>query len=120
MIYFWLKINYTIIQTVNYIMKTSNSHSFTFYPATGTSNPIKDNFSDLKYSSENTTGLIDLHAKNHDEPDFDCEFLHATLNDYIESESITDPDPEEDYSDDYHDREWDMDIYDPYQESAYF
>ena len=70
------------------------------------------------YQKQNIASLINLHSKNHDEPDFDCEFLHTAIQ--ADSESILDPEPDEDLSDDFHDREWDSTIYDPYQESAYF
>lgn len=81
-----------------------------------------NNFIAPKFSTEkqNTTHLIDLHYKSQDEPDFDCEFLHAVAQDYPESERMIDSDEEESLIDDYHDNDWDSSIYDPYKESAYF
>lgn len=67
---------------------------------------------------QNAAPLIDLHYRNQDEPDFDCEFLHT--QDYLENESMIDSETDEDIIDEYHDNDWDRNIYDPYTESAYF
>lgn len=79
-------------------------------------------FVDAEFSPEmqSTTELIDLHYKYDDEPDFDCEFLHSSALHYDDNESTIDPDQEEDLTDHYNDRTWDMDMYDPYLESTYY
>ncbi|TDW51629.1 hypothetical protein EV144_101305 [Flavobacterium sp. 270] len=69
------------------------------------------------FETQSSTELIDLHYKYEDEPDFDCEFLNTAVYDYNENESMIDPEPEEDLTDHYNDHNWDMNIYDPYQES---
>ncbi|WP_125721810.1 hypothetical protein [Flavobacterium ustbae] len=67
--------------------------------------------------SHNITSLYNRHA---DEPDFDCEFLSGDSINARGNESILDPDPDEEFADDYNDRDWDTDIYDPYLEQSYY
>lgn len=79
------------------------------------------NFSDAATQREiqNLDLLTDLYRKFEDEPDFDCEFLHAAHN-QSENESIIDPESEDDLLDEFDDNQWDADIYDPYLESTYY
>lgn len=63
--------------------------------------------------------ITDLYSRHHDEPDFDCEFLKTDSLDVYQNETILDTDPEE-YTDDYNDKQWDTEVYDPYQEQSYY
>lgn len=85
-------------------------------------------FSSLKINSINISlhsqnqalnHITDLYNRYEGEPDFDCEFLKTDGLDTYENETILDPEPEE-YADDYNDREWDNELYDPYQEQTYY
>lgn len=62
--------------------------------------------------------LLALYHKDNDEPDFDCEFLNEITSDH--SENIIDFDSEDEQTDHFNDNQWDAEIYDPYEESAYY
>jgi hypothetical protein len=71
------------------------------------------------YSSKtNNFQLMALYYKDNDEPDFDCEFLNEISSD--KSENIIDFDSEDEQTDHFNDNQWDAEIYDPYEESAYY
>lgn len=73
------------------------------------------------HTKENNLNILaDLYRKNDDEPDFDCEFLSAGIDDYTEEENIIDPDSEDELLDEFNDNQWDANIYDPYLESTYY
>lgn len=108
----------------NYIMKSYQSSTHPVFTSIRQFNiPSDTNIIDAEFNPENqsTSKVINLYYKHEDEPDFDCEFLPGINSGYSEDENSIDFDSEEeDHIDEYHDDQWDMDIYDPYLESTYF
>ncbi|MEL1253090.1 hypothetical protein AAEO57_04845 [Flavobacterium sp. DGU38] len=101
----------------SFMAKPSNSNSIKHFDIQSNTNLIDAEF----YSEQQTLNpLVDLYLKNHDEPDFDCEFLCGISHYYNENENTIDPETDEDPADLYNDNQWDADIYDPYVESSYF
>lgn len=103
-----------IIQQI--IMKSLqlNPNSVNSFNSTSTAAIINTN------SEMQNLSVIDFYKKHHDEPDFDCEFLYST-NQYDEQdETILDLESDEEFDDQYNDKDWDVSIYDPYLESTYF
>ncbi|MBZ4035377.1 hypothetical protein K6T82_11415 [Flavobacterium sp. 17A] len=90
------------------------------YPAKlfNTQSNVKLINSEFHLEKSNEIEMLDLYYKYDDEPDFDCEFLHGISHE--ENNNTTDSEFDEDLTDDYRDNEWDIDIYDPYEEATYF
>lgn len=61
-----------------------------------------------------------LYSRDIDEPDFDCEFLRTVNSDFSENMIDLNSEEEEEQADDFNDNQWDAEIYDPYEESAYY
>lgn len=102
-------------------MKSTITTSKNFNSKNHFNNQSNSNFIDAEFHSEQTsTSVVDLYYKHHDEPDFDCEFLHGISHYYEENENTIDSEMDEDFADSYNDNQWDADIYDPYLESTYF
>ncbi|UPZ14808.1 hypothetical protein [Flavobacterium humidisoli] len=106
---------------MNYIIKKAS----TIFPAV-ISVSQSDTQSDMNFTDtaiqpdiQNSNLLSYLYHKSEDEPDFDCEFLHAA-HDLNENESIIDPESDDELLDEFNDNQWDADIYDPYVESTYY
>ena len=112
---------YTIYTKRNELhYEKSNSNSSGCYISFSIWHTIWHEFHKYSNSAHTNSKLLgNLYHKSEDEPDFDCEFLHAA-HDLNEYESIIDPESDDQLLDEFNDNQWDADIYDPYVESTYY
>jgi hypothetical protein len=105
---------------MNYIMKKATAILPVVISVSQSGTQSDMNFTNTAIQHiQNSKLLGNLYHKSEDEPDFDCEFLHAA-HDLNEYESIIDPESDDQLLDEFNDNQWDADIYDPYVESTYY